>query len=234
MDDPWDAEGKLTSTGRSFNDNFNWTTALENAQAGDADYQYKLGVWHLDGGNQFVEKDREEAVKWLTKAAEQGHKEAKKRLVELKDDKKENVVESEYSYDIMINAADELLFCIRDREGEPFDPVILYSGGTNAILLRRPDQFILLDEVNPDIRKPLSKAKDVLIAEFVLTNKDRAPEPKKDRMAREYHAKIHTVTESLESEESIEGLLKNGDPLKRSKDYLEDDSDWPDPHEICP
>jgi TPR repeat protein len=83
MDDPWDTNGNLTDIGIDFNDNFNWTTALENAKAGDAHFQYRLGLWHLDGTNRFVDIDKKKAVEWLTKAAEQEHENAKKVIEQI-------------------------------------------------------------------------------------------------------------------------------------------------------
>jgi hypothetical protein len=165
----------------------------------------------------------------------------------LKEDASPIVIEN--SYEILQNTDSELLFCIRDREGEPEDPVILYSGGTNALLLRRPDQFILLDEINPDVRKPLTKVKEALIAEFNPTEEEGNPSiDNKSGILREYMVKICIVHETLESPESVERIVKNGDPLKRTKGYLErkkkenagpkksedDGSGVPDWHEICP
>jgi hypothetical protein len=46
------------------------------AQAGNAEAQYKLGNCYLNGEHG-LEKDFEKAVEWYTKAAEQGHAEAK-------------------------------------------------------------------------------------------------------------------------------------------------------------
>jgi TPR repeat protein len=80
MDDPWDKEGRLTETGKDFNDNFNWTTALERANGGDADSQYQMSQWHFNGKNKFVEIDSAKGREWLRKAAENGNAQAQYRM----------------------------------------------------------------------------------------------------------------------------------------------------------
>jgi len=75
-------------------DNFNrleeraWRTesemaVIEDAQNGDPNAQYQLGVWHYKGGAQLVEKDIVKALKWLEKACLQGHKKAQALFEEI-------------------------------------------------------------------------------------------------------------------------------------------------------
>jgi TPR repeat protein len=83
MDDPWDANGNFTDIGMSFNENFDWTTKLEQANSGNANAQYQMGVWHLDGENSFVEINKEKAIEWLTKSAGKENEKAKKVLEQI-------------------------------------------------------------------------------------------------------------------------------------------------------
>jgi hypothetical protein len=116
-------------------------------------------------------------------------------------------------YDILQNSAGDLLICIRTRDGEPVQPEILYSGGANALYRRRPDQFILLDEVHPDVREALHKAQEILIAEFNPPGESGAAvssAENKGGILREYMAKLRPVFETLESDQSI---VEDGYPL---------------------
>jgi len=51
---------------------------LQNAENGDPDAQYALGLLYLEG--QGVKKDEKTAAEWFQKATDQGHKEAQKKL----------------------------------------------------------------------------------------------------------------------------------------------------------
>ncbi|MDR1485938.1 MAG: hypothetical protein LBT09_14095 [Planctomycetaceae bacterium] len=55
------------------------------AEKGNAEAQFKLGVCYLDGEG--VKKDYAEAVKWLRKVAEQGYAEAKEILQQIENEK---------------------------------------------------------------------------------------------------------------------------------------------------
>ena len=55
---------------------------VKKAEGGDAEAQSELGMCYFRGKG--VTKDYEEAVKWWTKAAEQGDEQAKKQLELLK------------------------------------------------------------------------------------------------------------------------------------------------------
>jgi len=53
----------------------------ESAEKGNMDAQYDLGVYYIKGSKDLnIHKDRDKALKWYRKAAQQGHKEAEKRL----------------------------------------------------------------------------------------------------------------------------------------------------------
>ena len=127
-------------------------------------------------------------------------------------------------YDVLQNSAGNIMFCIQTRDGEPVQPEILYSGGKNALYRRRPDQFILLDDVHPDAREALRNAQEVLIAEFNPYNEMEAPRKttdhesgatvysvdNKDGILREYMAKLRPVFETLDS---VRSIVEDGYPL---------------------
>jgi tetratricopeptide (TPR) repeat protein len=108
-------------------------------------------------------------------------------------------------WDVIQNSAGDIMFCIQTRTGEPVQPEILYSGGVNALYRRRPDQFILLDEVHSDVREALRNAQEVLIAEFTPYNEEN-----KGGILREYVAKLRPVFESLGS---VQSIVEDGYPL---------------------
>jgi len=61
-----------------------WHWISEAAQHGESGSQYMLGS-AFRGGTVLFSKDREKAKYWLTKAAEQGHKDAQKELKKLEN-----------------------------------------------------------------------------------------------------------------------------------------------------
>ena len=68
---------------QSYNKAFKWF--IGPADKGDAKSQYYLGLMYYKG--QGVAKDEKTAIKWFEKAAEQGHKQAKKAVKDLKSNK---------------------------------------------------------------------------------------------------------------------------------------------------
>jgi hypothetical protein len=80
MDDPFDRNGNLTDTAKTVFDTDDFFRISEGAKDGDADAQYQMGVWYLDGSNRLVREDKKKAVEWLTKAAEQEQEDARKLL----------------------------------------------------------------------------------------------------------------------------------------------------------
>jgi len=103
-------------------------------------------------------------------------------------------------------SADKLFLCLPVQEGGPLEPEILYSGGENALFRRKPDQFILLENVpedfftDDDVRKAIFNKKEALIAE-----KNQTSNP-----VREYAVNIRLVFEKLDS---IESIIRDGYPL---------------------
>ena len=75
------------------------------------------------------------------------------------------IVEQESKYDILKNAAGDLLIIIKARLSSEEKPTILYDGGEHAMLYRNNENTIVLDYINPSIRKNLQEAIKVLVVE---------------------------------------------------------------------
>lgn len=90
-------------------------------------------------------------------------------------------------YDILQNAAGELLIIIRYHEGEPDNSRIVYDGTDTALLYRNKESALLLEHINEKAREPLMKVDNVLIVEV-----------KEDVAAREYKVPIRKI-KSLKS-----------------------------------
>ncbi len=75
------------------------------------------------------------------------------------------LIEQETKYDILRNAAGDLLFIIKARLTSEEKPTIIYDGGEHAMLYRNTTNTIILDYINPNVRKNLENAKKVLIVE---------------------------------------------------------------------
>ena len=109
---------------------------------------------------------------------------------------------TENTYDILQNAAKDMLFCISEREGEPDNPQIVYAGGKHALLYRSPDVVVVLDYVHEEAREQLTKTENVLIAEFVPhgSNRDMTG------IVREYTANVR-IENQLPDEPGLEHFL---------------------------
>jgi len=145
--------------------------------------------------------------------------------LEEKDGKEDKpLILIEEFWDVLQNSAGDIMFCIQTRGGEPVQPEIMYSGGANALYRRRPDQFILLDEVHPDVREALCNAQEVLVAEFNSPDESEPPQKiadlesgaafysveNKGGILREYMTKIRPVFETLDS---VKSIVEDGYPL---------------------
>jgi len=64
-------------------DTKNEMEVIKDAQNGDPDAQYQMGVWHYRGGAKLIEKDIVKALQWLEKASYQGHKKAQDLFAEI-------------------------------------------------------------------------------------------------------------------------------------------------------
>lgn len=78
---------------------------------------------------------------------------------------KKTIIEQEKKYDILKNAAGDLLFIIKARLTNEEKPTIVYDGGEHALFYRNKENTIVLDYINPNIRQHLEKAFKVLVVE---------------------------------------------------------------------
>ena len=90
-------------------------------------------------------------------------------------------------YDILQNAAGEILIIIKYHEGGPENPRLVYDGGSTALLYRSRESAVLLEEINTKARNPLKAVSEVLMVEV-----------EGDDVAREYKVPVRII-KSLES-----------------------------------
>jgi hypothetical protein len=93
-------------------------------------------------------------------------------------------VHARKGYRVYLDDNEEMMFAILEKDGEEENPMIIYDGGPHAILYRNRKQTVLLDYLNGQVREPLTKIKQALVAEI-----------KQDRqtLAREYDAPVKQV-----------------------------------------
>lgn len=95
--------------------------------------------------------------------------------------------DSSSRYDILQNAAGEIMLIIHAREGEPDNPRIVYDGGDSALLYRNRESAIILEGIAEKAREPFLKVEQVLVVEV-----------KNDDVAREYKVPLRKI-KSLQS-----------------------------------
>ena len=82
----------------------------------------------------------------------------------------ENTVNSaentEGTYEILQNAAGEILIMIQQRRGGPENPRFVYDGGETALLYRSRESSVFLGGINQEARQPLKAVDEVLVAEI--------------------------------------------------------------------
>lgn len=102
-----------------------------------------------------------------------------------KEEEKENLDTGETQegrYDILQNAAGEILIIIKYHEGDPDNPRIVYDGTETALLYRSKESAVLLEHINLKAREQLMKVENVLIVEV-----------KDDDVAREYKVPMRKI-----------------------------------------
>ncbi len=82
------------------------------------------------------------------------------------DNKLNNSESAEGTYDILQNAAGDILVMIRQRRGGPENPRFVYDGGETALLYRSRESSVFLSGINDDARSPLKAADEILVAEI--------------------------------------------------------------------
>ena len=95
--------------------------------------------------------------------------------------------DSSSRYEILQNAAEEIMLIIHAREGEPDNPRIVYDGGDEALLYRNRESSIILEGIAEKAREPFLKVEQVLVVEV-----------KNDDVAREYKVPLRKI-KSLQS-----------------------------------
>jgi len=139
---------------------------------------------------------------------------SKKILIEKNEDIYDNPFITKAAVSIQKNEG-EILLCLKDCifENEPLEPEILYSGGENALLRRRPDQFILLENVpdeffsDSDVREEIFNRKETTITENNLNLTAKISNAEK------YKVQVRLVIETLDS---IDSIVKSGYPIYTS------------------
>ena len=86
------------------------------------------------------------------------------------------------SYDILQNAAGELMILINYVESEPENPRLVYDGSDRLLLYRNRESAYMLNSIHPDARIPLMKAEEALVTEL-----------KDDDVAREYKVPLRKI-----------------------------------------
>ena len=86
------------------------------------------------------------------------------------------------NYDILQNNKGDILILITSREGAPENPRFVYDGGEIALLYRKKESAIVLDDIAEQARTPLKSVDSVLVIE--VENED---------VAREYMAPVRLV-----------------------------------------
>ncbi len=99
---------------------------------------------------------------------------------------KEIVSEREEEYNILQNAAGEILILLTVRSGGPENPRLVYDGGNSALLYRSRESEVILDNINPAARMPLKSVDEVLVVEL-----------EEDEVAREYMVPLRVVKNAV-------------------------------------
>ena len=111
---------------------------------------------------------------------------------------------AEKRHDTMQNKDGKPLLRVKANEGEARLPEIFYSGGKNALLRRRMDQYIFLGEIKKEAREMLCKNPEITVAELIP-----AGEKKDNGIIREYQAAVRLLPEIINMD-SIEDICTDG------------------------
>ncbi len=96
------------------------------------------------------------------------------------------VTEKETEFNILQNAAGEIMILISARRGGPENPRFVFDGQTSALLYRNRENAIVLEGIDPKAKSPLQSVDEVLVVE--LDN---------DEVAREYMVPLRVVKKSV-------------------------------------
>jgi hypothetical protein len=120
------------------------------------------------------------------------------------------------AYEIRTNEYGRLCFVLFPPDGgypgKPENPQLIYDGGEHAILYKNKKTSVILDYINPAIRKKLLGEPKVLIAEYSR---------REDKAAADYAAEVVAVKKIPDVSE---GLVKPEDIAE----FLPDPKEMPD------
>ncbi len=77
---------------------------------------------------------------------------------------------TEKNFLIAEGAEGDIYFFVEAKHQHPSAPKIIYDGRDHAVFIRNPEQKIILDYINPEVRDKLRKAKEVVMVETLLDN----------------------------------------------------------------
>jgi len=104
----------------------------------------------------------------------------------------------EECYDVVENSDGDFMFVLKNRAGSPDNARILYDDGDHAIFYRSELTPVLLDYINPEVKKGLEKVKQVLVVEFAENQED---------IVQEYVVPIKKVKQLPFHKDTIDSLL---------------------------
>ena len=100
----------------------------------------------------------------------------------MEKDNENNAASTESTYEILQNAAGEILIIISQRRGGPENPRFVYDGGATALLYRSRESSVFLRGIDDKARTPLKTVDEILVAEI-----------DGDEVAREYTVPVRII-----------------------------------------
>lgn len=77
---------------------------------------------------------------------------------------------TEKKFVVATDEDNELYIFIEAKKDHPNNPRIIYDGYDHAVFLRTPQEKIILDYINPEIRNELRKSQRIIMVETILEN----------------------------------------------------------------
>ena len=106
------------------------------------------------------------------------------KVEDVDDDPQEEVANSDGNgkYDILQNAAGEILIIKNWEKSEPENPRFVYDGGSSGLLYRNKDSATMLDNITPEARDAIMEVDEILVVEIF-----------DDDVAREYKVPLRKI-----------------------------------------
>ncbi len=76
-------------------------------------------------------------------------------------------------YEILQNAAGEIMLVIQERKGDPDNPHFVYDGGSTALLYRSRESSVFLGNIITEAHQTLKSAHEIVVAEIAGDNVSR-------------------------------------------------------------